>query len=112
MRKYLEHGKLRVINYYLAGHFFHETERSSGISWSSIKEWVRPYRKNGVVGIIKKNRNYTGDFKVCVVIYMHIHQISSLEADLLFLIPSHRVIDKREHVCYKKEAQGLFRENL
>ena len=73
MSKYSEQDKLRAINYYLAGHSFRETERALGINWSSIKEWVRMYRKNGVEGITKKNRNYTGDFKMHVVEYMHTH---------------------------------------
>ena len=111
MSKYSEQDKLRAINYYLAGHSFRETERALGISWSSIKEWVRMYRKNGVEGNTKKNRNYTGDFKVHVVEYMHTHQISSLEAASLFLIPSHRVVDKWERVYYEEGVQGLYREN-
>lgn len=111
MSKYSEQDKLRAINYYLAGHSFRETERALGINWSSIKEWVRMYRKNGVEGITKKNRNYTGDFKMHVVEYMHTHQISSLEAASLFLIPSHRVVDKWERVYYEEGVQGLYREN-
>ena len=54
MSKYSEQDKLRAINYYLAGHSFRETERALGINWSSIKEWVHMYRKNGVEGITKK----------------------------------------------------------
>lgn len=111
MSKYSEQEKLRAINYYLAGHSFRETERALGISCSNIKEWVRMYRKNGVEGIAKKNRSYTGDFKVHVVEYMHIHQISSLEAASLFLIPSHRVVDKWERVYYEEGTPGLYREN-
>ncbi len=69
------------------------------------------YRKNGVEGITKKNRNYTGYFKIHVVEYMHTHQISSLETVSLFLIPSHSVVDKWKRVYYEEGVQGLYREN-
>jgi len=60
-------------------------------------------------GILKKKqpKNYSGDFKVTAVEYMHKNHLSLSEAAPAFGIPTTSTLSKWEKIYYEKGPQGL-----
>jgi len=78
------------------------------ISDSSITFWVRLVNEHGYEILNKKpSRNYSGDFKVNAVEYMHKHHLSLCEAAPVFGIPTTSILGKWEKIYYEKGPQGL-----
>ena len=77
--KYSEELKLKVIHYLMEGHSLIEAEREFHIGKQNIQKWRDAYELHGVKGILIKQNNhnkYTGDFKVYVIEYKQMHQLS------------------------------------
>lgn len=78
------------------------------ISDSSITFWVRLVKEHGYEILNKKQqRNYSGDFKVNAVEYMHNNHLSLSEAAPVFGIPTTSTLSKWEKIYYEKGPQGL-----
>lgn len=78
------------------------------ISDSSITFWVRLVKEHGYDILEKKRRkNYSGDFKVNAVEYMHKNHLSLSEAAPVLGIPTTSTLGKWEKVYYEKGPQGL-----
>jgi transposase len=65
-----------------------------GFNVSSLKVWVKKYRKNGTAGLTyrKENQNYTREFKEQVVQDYKSGAGSELDLALRYGIPSHRTV--------------------
>ena len=78
--KYSDELKLKVIHYLMEGHSLLEAEKEFHIGKQNIQKWRDAYELHGVNGIrIKqsKHNKYTGDFKVHVIEYKQMHQLSA-----------------------------------
>ena len=54
--------------------------RLAGVHKSMLQEWVTQYREHGAEGVIKQDRKqkkYTGEFKIEVVEYAHTNHLSA-----------------------------------
>ena len=58
MSKYSSEFKLEVIKYYLENNVGYQTAADHfGIAYSPVLRWVRKYKENGYVGLMKNQRS-------------------------------------------------------
>ena len=109
MEKYSVEFKLSVVKYYnendcgsilCAKHF--------NISSSSVKLWNRQYKKWGLDGLGDKKAEYDGNFKLYVVEYIKLKQLSLMEALVYFNLSSMNTIKGWLDIYDKKGPQALL----
>ena len=112
MSKYSSEFKLEVIKYYLENNVGYQTAADHfGIAYSPVLRWVRKYKENGYVGLIKNQRSsYSGNFKQNVVEYMHENHLSCQETAIHFNLAGDYVVSKWERIYYEEGPQGLYIE--
>ena len=112
MSKYSSEFKLEVIKYYLENNVGYQTAADHfGIAYSPILRWVRKYKENGYVGLMKNQRSsYSGNFKQNVVEYMHENHLSCHETAIHFNLAGDYVVSKWERIYYEEGPQGLYIE--
>ena len=111
-RKYSNEFRVRVVQEYLSGKYggFERLGKKYGMEHSIIRRWVHLYERHGVEGLVKTSGTYSGEFKLHVVEYMHINQMSLSETANYFCIPSHPTIAKWERIYYEEGRDALLEE--
>lgn len=112
MSKYSNEFKLEVVKYCVEGN--HSTRGAARDfkmpSHTSLKEWIKKYKKHGPEGLIKQPKSsYSGDFKQSVVEYMHNNHLSATETAIQFRVQT-AVVLKWERIYYEEGPQGLYIE--
>jgi transposase len=82
-----------------------------GASHSDVWKWVKMYEAHGVEGLLMKKGSYTGDFKLHVIKYMEVNQISATEAAVIFGIPCHKIVGRWVRKYDAEGRESLFIEN-
>ena len=88
--------------------------RLAGVHKSMLQEWVMQYREHGAEGVIKQDRKqkkYTGEFKIEVVEYAHTNQLSAGAASAHFSLPTKSLFLKWERIYYEEGPQALLEEH-
>lgn len=112
MAKYSLEIKLKVVKYVLEEkNSSKQAAKTFNIPVSPIKRWVKRYEIHGSEGLLMKRGSYTGDFKLNVIEYMHIHHMSLNEAAAHFGIPSDVTVGKWERIYYEEGSEALFRDS-
>ena len=109
--KYSEELKLKVIHYLMEGHSLIEAEKEFHIVKQNIQKWRDAYELHGVKGILIKQNNHnkdTGDFKVHVIEYKQMHQLSARQTAAHFNIPTWQSVLNWEKL-YKQEGPDALR---
>ena len=112
MKKYSEEYKLKVVKYYFKYKtgYVNTAKHFGDVSDTSVLQWVRRYKECGEDGFKKNDRkNYSGDFKVNVIKYMHSHHLSYLETAIHFKLGSNNIVSDWEKIYYEKGPQGLYK---
>lgn len=89
--KYSEELKLQIIHYLMAGHSMNEAERKFHVGKQTLQKWRDAYELHGVKRILIKQNDhnrYTGNFKVYVIKYKQMHQLSARQTAAHFNILS------------------------
>ena len=79
-----------------------------------LQEWVMQYREHGAEGVIKQDRKqkkYTGEFKIEVVEYAHTNHLSAGAASAHFGLSTKSLFLKWERICYEEGPQALPEEH-
>lgn len=111
--KYSEELKLQIIYYLIAGHSMNEAERKFHVGKQTIQKWRDAYELHGVKGILIKQNNhnrYTGDFKVHVIEYKQMHQLSARQTAAHFNIPSWQSVLNWEKIYHQEGPDALRKE--
>ena len=88
--------------------------RLAGVHKSMLQEWVMQYREHGAEGVIKQDRKqkkYTGEFKIEVVEYAHTNHLSAGAASAHFGLSTKSLFLKWERICYEEGPQALPEEH-
>ena len=111
-RKYSNEFRVRVVQEYLSGKYggFERLGKKYGMEHSLIRHWVHLYERHGVEGLVNTSGTYSGEFKLHVVEYMHINQMSLRETANYFCIPCHPTIAKWERIYYEEGRDALLEE--
>ena len=111
-RKYSNEFKLKVVSEYLSGQSggFRIIGNKYGIHHSIVKRWVGIYERHGGEGLFKTSGSYRGDFKIYVVEYMHVNNMSLNETAYHFCIPSTPTVAKWERIYYEEGPEALLEE--
>ena len=111
MSKYSAEMKMEVVKYVVEeNHSQRDAVRKYGIPRTQIQRWLGLYEYHGAEGLILKNGNYTGEFKIYVVEYMHTNHISFMEPAAKFGIPSHSTVMTWERIYYEEEREASVHE--
>ena len=95
----------------MEGHSLIEAEKEFHIGKQNIQKWRDAYELHGVKGILIKQNNhnkYTGDFKVHVIEYKQMHQLSARQTAAHFNIPTWQSVLNWEKL-YKQEGPDALR---
>ena len=112
-RKYSNEFRVRVVQEYLSGKYggFERLGKKHGMEHSIIRRWVHLYEQHGIEGLMKTPSGiYSGEFKIHVVEYMHMNQISLTETANYFCIPCHPTVAKWERIYYEEGPEALLEE--
>ena len=111
-RKYSDEFRLNVVQEYLSGKHggFRALGEKHGMEQSIIRRWVHLYEQHGVEGLTAVSGAYSGEFKIYVVEYMHMNQMSLAETANYFCIPSHPTVAKWERIYYEEGPEALLEE--
>lgn len=112
-RKYSDEFKLKIILEYLQGNeSLNELAQKYHVVKGDLQKWRDAYECHGVEGILSKdkNNNYSGDFKLLVLEYMHITGSSFRSTAAHFNIPSYSSIAKWERMYCNEGVQSLYEE--
>ena len=88
--------------------------RLAGVHKSMLQEWVMQYREHGAEGVIKQDRKqkkYTGEFKIEVVEYAHTNHLSAGAASAHFGLSTKSLFLKWERIYYEEGPQALLEEH-
>ncbi|UNM96134.1 IS3 family transposase [Ignatzschineria rhizosphaerae] len=90
MAKYSFDFKLQVIQFYLDNHGYQATARYFNLECTTVRKWVKAYQYHGAEGIKPRTSklNYTAEFKLHVVTYMALNNLSIRETAAYFNIPA------------------------
>ena len=112
MSKYSSEFKLEVVKYYLDNSVGYRTTADHfGVAYPLVLKWVRKYKENGYVGLMKNQKSsYGGDFKLNVVEYRHENHLSCKETAFHFNLAGDYVVSKWERIYYEEGPQGLYIE--
>ena len=111
-RKHTDEFRLKVVQEYLSGvnGGFKLLSKKYGIAYSQLKRWVHLYEQHGSAGLTKSSGTYSGEFKVCVIEYMHKNQMSLRETSSYFCIPADSTVAKWERIYYEEGRDALLEE--
>ena len=112
--KYSEELKLNVIHYVLDGHSMIQAAKKFYVGKQTVQKWMDAYRIHGINGIRIKQHDhnkYTGDFKVHVIEYKQINQLSARQTAAHFNIPTWQSIINWEKIYDQKGPDALKKEN-
>ena len=88
MSKYSTQFKLKVVKEFLKSGGLKRVAHLFKISHSQVRNWVLAYRLHGNAGLNPKPVHHTASFKVQVLQYIDLHQVSLHYASAHFNIPS------------------------
>ena len=111
--KYSEELKLQVIHYVLAGHSTIQASKEFFVGKQTVQKWMDAYKAHGVKGILIKQHDhnkYTGDFKVHVIEYRQVHQLSARQTAAHFNIPSWQTVLNWEKIYHQEGPDALRQE--
>lgn len=80
------------------------------VSYGDVQKWKDAYQEHGVEGLSTTHGTYTGEFKVCVVEYMHNTGASIRKTAAHFNISSYRTVSQWERIYYEQGKETLFKE--
>jgi len=112
-RKYSDLQRLEaVLDVLEKGFSLCEVARRLGTDHKTVRRWVAFYEQYGAKGLGQlKKINYSGDFKLSVVRYMHENHLSLFEAAVKFGIPNESVVFAWDHLYESEGASALYRDN-
>jgi len=111
MSKYSDKFKLEVVKYCVNEHHgYKDAAKHFNIpSPSDIRKWVRRYNEHGIEGLKRNiNSNYSGEFKVNVIEYMHKNHLSLQETSYHFRLGTHSIVGKWERIYNEKGPKALY----
>ena len=112
MAKYSFEEKLEAVMRVVEdGMSLRDSAKILGTAKEHVRRWVMRYQQFGEAGLLLKHYNYTGEFKVSVVEYMHENHLSLAEAAVRFGIPTDVTVGKWERIYYEEGPQGLYKDN-
>lgn len=91
-QKYSDEFKLKIIREYeehILG--YKSLGKKYNVPHSAIRHWIGLYKKHGIEGLSKVNKNYNGDFKVNVIEYMLENHLSIRQTAIHFCISAHSI---------------------
>ena len=111
-RKYSDEFRLNVVQEYLSGKHggFRVIAKEHGIDRGELRRWVHLYELHGAEGLTAVSGPYSGEFKIHVVEYMHMNQMSLTETANYFCIPCHPTVAKWERIYYEEGPEALLEE--
>lgn len=112
--KYSEELKLQAIHYVMEGHSLNEASKKFATGKQNIQKWRDAYEQQGVKGIfIRQNHHhkYTGEFKIHVIEYKHLNQLSARQTAAHFNIASWQSVLNWEKKYDQKGPDALLIEN-
>ena len=101
--------KKEVINYILENDVsIYNAQKKFNISRETIRIWIAYYQNGGDKKLKNSNKkkNYTGQFKVDVVEYMHEHRLSYKKTSMKFMI--HASLVKDWDLVYRHEGKDVL----
>lgn len=111
-RKYSTEQRLEIVLKYESGNVsFGSLADEYGIDRSTIRAWRDAYREHGIFGLAKKNRKYSGDFKVNVIEYMHNTSASIRQTAAHFNISTHTTILRWVQIFNEEGKDALYEEH-
>lgn len=103
--------KLEIVERYLKGDIgIKKLAQEYRVSYSDVQKWRDAYQEHGVKGLSTTYGTYTGEFKVCVVEYMHNTGESIRKTAAHFNIPSFKTVSQWERIYYEQGKDALFKE--
>jgi transposase len=81
-----------------------------GSKENTVQRWLRLYKEHGSSGLVIRNGNYSGRFKLKVVRYMVKNGLSSIRTATLFGLPQDYVVGKWMKKYKSQGAAGLLKE--
>lgn len=110
MAKYSNEVKMEVVRLLKQDISYTEIKERFGVDNTMARQWLGLYDNHGAMGLFKKNRSYTGEFKVNVVEWMHKGNHSTFEAAAHFGLPSKTQALMWERIYYEQGPAGLYIE--
>ena len=96
MSKYSLECKIKVVKEYLDGKSggIELIARKYNIPFGTVRNWINWFNANGIDGLRKKqsNNKYTGEFKLSVIKYRQINNLSYREAAENFNLPNGAIV--------------------
>lgn len=81
--------KAEIVDHYInTTDGYTTTAKKFGISESVVKMLVAQYKGNGIQGLTHKNGSYSGKFKLHVLEYQKLNNLSDIETAVYFKIPN------------------------
>ena len=103
--------KLEIVQKYLQNNIgVKKLSEEYHVHKGDIQKWRDAYLEHGIDGLNTKPKTYTGDFKICVVEYMHNTGSSLRKTAAHFNIPCRDIIKKWEHIYYEEGKEALYIE--
>lgn len=111
-KMYTTELKLEIVNHYLTGTVSaNQLAKKYHIgSKSDIYKWVSAYQKHGIESLRSSSRNYSGDFKIAVVEYIHNTGASIRATAAHFNIASHPTISRWKRIYDEEGKEALYEE--
>jgi len=109
--RYSYEEKLKIVLTVLEKHqSIKSLSKETGIAKKSIRHWLAFYKEYGEKGLLVKKvkTDYSGEFKLSVLRYMHENHLSFLETAVKFGITHDSTIYKWQRIYNKKDVAGLF----
>jgi len=82
-----------------------------GTARAQVQRWLKRYERFGAEGLLLRNGSYAGEFKINVIEYMHIHQLSISETAVIFGVPKDSTVGTWERIYLEKGRDALLIEN-
>ena len=112
MAKYSFEEKLEAVMRVVEdGMSLRDSAKILGTAKEHVRRWVMRYQQFGEAGLLLKHYNYTGEFKVSVVEYMHNTGASARQTTAHFNIPSTQLVSKWEQIYYEQGKEALYIDN-
>ena len=103
--------KLEIVERYLKGDIgLKKLAQEYHVNYGDIQKWRDAYQEHGVKGLSTTHGTYTGEFKVCVVEYIHNTGASIRKTAAHFNIPSFKTVSQWERIYYEQGKDALFKE--
>lgn len=103
--------KLEIVQKYLQGKGgVKKLAEEYHVHKGDIQKWRDAYLEHGVEGLNTPPKNYSGDFKISVVEYMHTTGASLRKTAAHFNIPCRDLITRWERIYYEEGREALYIE--